>query len=318
MKYLWRIWLLCCVLAGGASAQNAAVLWMRPWADVPHVWESKNKFGIQDRADTRNNTSAGIFSWESGGRLKFDADETLPGLAVGYRVVALGVDSSLAAIDGTFWDVSAGLGVRWPAWANGWQFQTWLGGGTANDGDFSNGDGWYGLAVADFSYRWGDDAQVNVGLSYDGNRLFLPDFPLPYVAYRRTLSDELTAVLGLPVGGVVWRPADVWRFEVTYVLPTGIEARAGYRLTESWTVFVEYDSQAQAFAIEQLDNRRLFFSVRRVLGGVEWRTQRLRVSVGAGLAWDQEFERGFDVRELRTVTKVEDVPTLLVQLDARF
>lgn len=318
MKHMGGLWCLLLLLAVDASAQSALVTWMKPWAEVPHVWHTENDILIQDRADTRGNTSAGIFSWDTRGRVKFDAADSRPELALGYRILALSVDSSLGAIDGTFWDVSAGVGGRLAEWANGWQLQTWVGAGTANDGHFRDRDGWYGLGLVDFSYRWDDNAQLNVGLSYDGNRLFLPDFPLPYVAYRRKLSEEVAAVLGLPVGGLYWRPSEPWQLDLTYVFPTEIEARARYRLAEAWHLFVAYQRVASAFAIDGADNRRLFYTARHVLGGVEWRTERWRASVGAGLAWDQEFERGFDVRRLRTVTKVEDVPMLLVQLDARF
>lgn len=301
-----------------ATAQHAVVTWMKPWDDVPHVWHTENTVLVHDRADTRGGTSAGIVSVDSRGRFKFDQESTEPEFAVGYRIMVLDVDSDLAAIDGTYWDVSLGGGVQLPPWQNGWQLRVWTGVGSANDGHFGESDSWYGLGVADFSYRWSDDSQLNVGLAYDGNRLFLPDIPLPYLVYRRALNEEWTALLGLPVGGLYWRPTTAWNLSLTYVLPTEISARVRYRLAEAWSVFVEYDRTAHAFALDDLDHRRLFYSARHVLGGLEWRTERLTATLAAGLAWDQEFERGFDVRRLRTITKVEDVPMLRVQLDARF
>ena len=78
------------------------------------------------------------------------------------------------------------------------------------------------------------------------------------------------------------------------------------------------DLSEDAFSIEKLQNRRLFYSARRVFTGIRWVTRLADISLGGGYSFDQEFSTGFDLRDTHTVTKVDDTPFVMLRLDGTF
>ncbi len=201
---------------------------------------------------------------------------------------------------------------------NDWEIYLLGGAGTANDGHFDDEEALYGIGTVHFARKLSADEEWMFGLSYDGHRAFLPDFPLPYASYRRKLNDQFIAVVGVPFGGAYWRPLERLRVDVTYTLPTDLKGRVSWYFTGNLSVFAEYTRAQDGFSIDGVDNRRLFYSARRAFGGVRWVNKLVDVSLGIGYAFDQEFERGFDQRDTATVTKVDDAPLAALRLEGTF
>ncbi len=311
--------ILTLILAGPVGwAQTHPSILVKPWPTGPLWAETRDEIVVQERANTRGGTDAGIWAWDSTGRIKFDRETTEPRWVLGYRILSLTVDSDLPAINGTFWDIALAAGGRVARLENEWEIYLLGGAGTANDGHFDDEEALYGIGTVHFARKLSADEEWMFGLSYDGHRSFLPDVPLPYVSYRRKVNDQLIGVVGLPFGGAYWRPLERLRVDVSYILPADWKGRVSWHFTGTLSVFAEYTRAQDGFSINAVDNRRLFYSARRAFGGIRWVNKLVDVSAGVGYAFDQEFETGFDLRDTRTVTRVEDAPFVMVRLEGTF
>jgi hypothetical protein len=121
--------------------------------------------------------------------------------------------------------------------------------------------------------------------------------------------------IGIPFTQLEWRPVDRLRVELVYMIPESLNARV------DWTVIGDpelsglglYASLSQtvgAFHSNELPGTdRLFFRQTFAEAGVSWRLHdRLDLVLAGGLAFDQEFEAGWDTRDTEPVAEIDETP----------
>jgi hypothetical protein len=208
------------------------------------------------------------------------------------------------------------------------KYEDWIFGlsaavGYAGDSFFGDGDAWYGKATLGAIKQLDEHSAISVFLDYDRNRSWVPDIPLPGIAYTRIVSDELELALGLPVSSVKWTPKAVpnLNVELNFYLPDDADVRIGYRVIDHLTVFGRLQSVNQAFFLDGLPSNhdRLLFQQRRAEAGVRWEPHegwQLEAAIGYG--WNGEFTVGFDQRDSKTFVDVSDEPYVRAGLEIRF
>ena len=255
-------------------------------------------------------SSAHIFYYESYGRIKFDKQDTDPKFSLGYRFLNVSVDSSRADLDGAYNDVAVvgALQLGEAGDNDQWRVGLIAGAGSANDDHWQHGDSYYGLGAVNFSRDLSQSEQLHLGISYDGNRAFMPDVPLPYVSYVNAENKNFIYIIGLPVSSVTWRPCEKLELNMRYLAPVGFGAGASYFVTHRLAIFGEYDRSTGAFHEHDAtrDNQRLFYELSTLTTGVKYHHDLADVRVGIGYAFDQEFSRGFDVRDTTTFASPTD------------
>ena len=306
-------------IAGVALAQNTPSMLSNPWQEGKHWAETMDDLLLIDSGHTKNTgLDTSMFYWDSFGRIRFNRDNSDPSCTMGYRILSIAEDSDSAPINGDYWDIAMSAGYRFAPMGNGWRVSVLGGAGTANDGHFSNTDAIFGIGVVGIGRQLETNSTINLGLSYDGNRSIVPDFPLPFVAYWREVNDQFSYTLGLPASGLDWRPMEMISFKLDYALPVTGTANVSFWFTKTLCIFAEYNSTTDGFFINDQDNRRIFYTMKRVTGGIRWVSKWGDARLGLGYAFDQEFERGYDLRDTHTVNKLSDEPFVSLRVHGTF
>lgn len=309
-----------------ARAQTGPGLLLEPFPKEQLIDASAGHLMLDDGHFKKSDQGVRLNFYESTGRVR-----VIPGSLisprVGWDLEVIDVDlgsGPVAAEDvpGQLTDHS--IGVAFPvAKVQDWIFGVSLGVGYAGEDPWSDGSGWYGKATAvafrQFSNR---DAVVFV-LDYDGNRSFLPDTPLPGIAYTRKVDDTLTFILGLPLSSVTWKPLPKLSLEAGYLPIETFDAAAGYEIAPHWVVFGNLEYRSSAFQLDALGgNDRLIFEQRRAEAGVRWGPREARetfaVTAAVGYAWGQEFAVGFDGRETDLIDDLSDEPYVRFGIELKF
>ncbi len=254
------------------------------------------------------------------GRLRFSraavpAPFSLAGLTLGYAAQYFNLNTTAPDLPQHLVDASVAAGevlLDSPQWKI-----TFVGGaeyaGSTIGGD---PDAYYGRADLLGAYRIDPRRTLIVGLDYDGNRLFLPDVPLPIFAYAWRVNPTLHLTFGLPYVAVIWRPWPRFKLLGTYAVPYSGRAAVYYRLFDKVQLLADYAQDQDAFHLAHAPaTQRLFFSQQRVEAGLAWRPLKsFRLEVAGGYAFGQEFQTGFDVRKLTTVAEIAPAPYARVDL----
>lgn len=216
-------------------------------------------------------------------------------------------------------DLSIALGTAVGEY-HGWTVGATVGIGYAGNSAFSLGSAWYGKATIDIGKQITDNGLFAIILDYDGNRPYLPDFPIPGVAYRYKLDDTFLLLLGVPYSSIEWTPMGKLKFAASYRLFRQFTARLEYRLTKRVLVYGGYDYEQDAFHIAELGSkRRLLFSDQRVETGLEYSiNDQLMFRLAAGYAFDNRFARGFDFDRTHVALAFSDEPYVHVAIEMRF
>lgn len=232
-----------------------------------------------------------------------------PHLRFGFDATYINIDSSDPALPERLVDQSIAVGFGIGAF-DGWEVGATVGVGYAGNNPFADAEALYGLANLIFSYKIDDTSSVQFLLNYDGNRTLWPDVPLPGIVYNHRVDDTLSYSVGVPYSSITWSPVDRLTLHADYALPYTFNVLAEYEVVDDWFVFGAFSSRNDAFTLdEDRDHRRLFFSQRRLEAGVRWQpSERCELLLAAGYAFDQEFEYGFDSRDLDTVRELTDEP----------
>jgi hypothetical protein len=307
------------LVCSSARAQTGPTLLLKPFPKEQAI-DARGDALFLDAGHARDSDESFRLSmYESEGRWR-----VLPGNLIspriGWDVNFLDLDTTHPGLPEQLTDESVGVAMPIAQFGD-WIVGASVGLGYAGDSPFADGDAWYGKAsLAVFRLFNESDALVFV-LDYDGNRTFLPDVPLPGIAYTKRVSRDLYFVIGAPVTSVEWRPNDRLRVEVTYALVDSFDASVGYRFASAWTAFGALESRNEAFFIDGLpaNHDRLLFQQRRAELGLRWEPRKdCWVSVAGGYAFGQEFSTGFDARHTKEVADVSDEPYLRVGLKIQF
>ena len=300
-----------------SHAQTASSLLMRPWAGAyeadfaPGGWSQSTGDADQGGADVR------LSGYQASGRWQLDpADPKSPTAAISWHQID--IQTSDAALPERLVDISIAGSMLFDL-EDHKSLRVTLGGGYAGDNAFGDGRAYYGLADLVFTQPLDETSGYMILLSYNGNRSFLPDVPLPGFIYYDVLDEQTSYSLGLPASSITHRFDDQTTVRATYVLPFNVNASIEHQLDDELTLFGRFDSQINAYTLDRYpDNRRLMFSQEQIEAGLVWRDSGIELSVAGGYALNQVFTRGFDARDDSTVRDISDEPYVRVGLGLRF
>lgn len=316
---VWVWSLLILVVVRSTHAQVSPALLLKPWNDHPHWADTVDEpLFLNGGQIEDSDRSVGIFYWDSVGRIKFDREDSRPSFSLGYRILTIDIKSKHPALPGGLTDVALVGAIELGQIGDDWTLNLIGGLGSANDNHFRNSDALYGIGALHATHSLDPSRRVHLGVSYHGNRVILPDIPLPYLIYEHQVDDSLLYLLGVPGSALRYRPVKPLAIEVTYIIPVTFGAKVAYYFTEELSVLAEYKNSVDGFARHNRDNRRLFYELRQVRAGVRWATKLLDATAGVGYAFDQSFTTGFDLRDDDTLFELSDEPFLFLTIQGTF
>jgi len=311
-----------CVLlitAAVATAQTGAAMLEKPWADRQTRYEIDGQAIWFDSADVEGtSTDLDLSRFDSAGRMRYPLNEGDDELSFGYDATYLDLSTADPMLPERLVDVSGSFG--WTRQLDqGRQIGVAGGVGYAGNTPFTKGDATYFMGHIMFVQPLDRRSKLTFTLAYNGNRAIWPDIPLPLVSYSRRVSDEFSYTIGVPFSTFRWRPTQQFTLSGNYLPAYNFEVRADYELTERFGVFGQLDNTTDAFVVDGNENRRLFFEQSRLEAGVRYQADdQVALVLAGGYAFDQEFERGWDVRDTDTVRDIDDTPFLRGQIKLTF
>ncbi len=306
------------IAAPQAMAQVGPSAAIRPWASESHWAESEDTLTFIDHGHTKvSDRGVRIFHWDSEGRIKFNPENPDPDFALGYRVLTIDIESGHPALPGGQTDISmAGIFKL----RNDEEYRVSLiaGAGSATDNHFRNGEAVYAVGTLNVTKKVDALSAWHAGINYHGNRSFMPDIPLPYLMWTQVVSRELDFRLGLPASGFRFQSLEPLTLEADYVFPYNVSGRATWAISPTVSFFGEYSRSVDGFHIDDEDSDRLFYDSSKASAGVRWINKWLDIRMGAGYAFEQDFSRGWDVRDADTVVDLSDEPFFFFKISGNF
>jgi hypothetical protein len=272
-----------------------------------------------DEGHTSNADRFRLTYYETQGRVRVMPSERADP-RIGYDLRYLDVDTNDPALPSALSDTSVAFGMG-IAEKDGWLFGLSVGVGYAAAGAFNDGNGWYGKADLAFGKQLDDVSSVGVVINYDGNRSFMPDIPLPGFAYRRRIDEKLLLAIGFPFASVEWKPIEKLTLNLSYFIPDDGEIKVDYEILKNLGLFGSFAGRRDAFHYDELPNSsdRLIYVQRRAEVGVRWSpVEQASLLVAGGYLFDQEFNVGWDTRDMDRVAKPSDEPYVRIGLEMRF
>ncbi|MEM6256981.1 MAG: hypothetical protein AAGI37_01545 [Planctomycetota bacterium] len=310
--------------SSAAQAQSDVSMMLVPWFGDQQAQVRADAFFTPTEANiTGADVDLSIFT--SAGRFLLDPDASYRP-TIGYEFVQYEIGSSDAALPDDLTDVSIAFGGSFgdvelgESLGGEWQIGYTLGIGYAGTTPFQDGDAWYGKAdlyavkVIDRDTRW------LVGLNYDGNRVFLPDVPLPAVTYFSRLNETITYAIGLPFSQLTWRPDEFWTLDIRSAVFFSFNGTLSYQASEDLKLFASLARRSDAFTIQGgFPNRRLLFSQDRIELGLTYDLmENVALTIAGGFAFNQEFDVGFDSRDPRGLRDLDDSGYIRGGIELRF
>lgn len=311
-------------VAHGGVAQTGPGLMLVPWLGEHQAEVTGDAFFTPTEANvTGADVDLSIF--DSTGRFRLDPDASY-NPTFGYSFTQYEISSADAAIPDSLTDVSVAFGGNFGVVDLGeslggeWEMGYTLGLGYAGVTPFNDGDAYY--ATGDiFAVKAIDrDTRWIVGINYDGNRIFLPDVPLPAVTYFSRLNETITYGIGIPFSSLTWRPDAFWTLDINSVLFFNFNGTLSYQATEDLRFFASAIRRNDAFTLQNAgDNRRLLFSQDRVEIGLTYDLgNNLALTVAGGYAFNQDFDIGFDSRDPNSFRDLDDSGYIRGGIELRF
>lgn len=317
MRFVLLGWVVLIVMSTTARAQTGAALLLKPWPSEQSV-ESDTDGYFLNAAHTKTGESLQLSLCESYGRLRLQPGNLISP-RLGYELRFLDTNLKSGIVPRELTDLSIALGTAVGEY-HGWTVGATAGVGYAGDSAFSLGSAWYGKATIDIGKQITDNGLFAIIIDYDGNRPYLPDIPLPGIAYKYKFDDTLLLLLGAPYSSIEWTPMGKLKFVASYRLFRQFTARLEYRATKRVLIYGGYDYEQDAFHIAELGSkRRLLFSDQRVETGLEYSiNDQLMFRLAAGYAFDNRFARGFDFDKTNVALAFSDEPYVHLAFEMRF
>ncbi len=305
---LASIVLLASVLSSThARAQTSPRIVLEPWDSSPHWAATTDRLwyipgGHLQGADTE----IAQFWWDSFGRIKLDRRDPAPPLAIGYRILTSSFYAPKSGLTTGLTTIDFGGAFNLGPAASEWSTQVFAGAGTANDNHFDNHHAYYGIGAVNLHRRLDAGQSLDFGVDYHGGRSLWPGIPIPYGSYTLARSD-LSLTVGLPASAVRWNPWNRLTVEASYAFPVSASAQVSLELFRGVFVFGDYFHAADGFFRKGQEDTRLFYQSDRAGLGVRWVAGKLvDLRIGAGYAFNQSYDSGFDLRRLDRVLGPSD------------
>lgn len=310
---------LCTLLIPSAlRAQTSPALLLKPW-DAPGAVENTTTGMVANEGHVQENGDGFQFSSvESEGRFRlFPGKEASP--RIGYDVTFINAHTSAPNFPHQLLDASV-AGGSFVGIYHDWVFGATAGVGYSGSEAFGEGRGWYGRASFIVARKFSEQDAVGIGIDYDGHRSYLPDSPIPGLAYSHTFDPHLDVVIGAPLSSLTWKPDDHWRVYADWLLLTDFDVNVTYMFTKHIGAFVDLETHRDQFWIPQLpDHKRLLYLQRRVEGGVNWEPLKgFHVTGAIGYAFSTDFRAGWDYRTTTPFLYASNEPYIRLGVDYRF
>jgi hypothetical protein len=325
MKFIQRRWFVLAILlavalpASRGFAQTDPTLLVKPW-DPGQTFDSTTNAVIEASAPTRENPKddVGLSSYQAFGRWRILPD-TKASPRIGYDISYFNIATVDPALPRHLWDGTVGFAQPF-AEINKWFVVGTAAAGYSGDTPFSDPHAAFFTGNVIVGREFSKDRAVVFALNYDGNRTFLPDIPIPGFAYADRYNDHLTYVLGAPLNSVTYEPTHGLQFDLSWEFIETFQAHIGWEFLKHYSLYSSYTDRLSAFHMSDMPaDRRLFLQEHRAEAGFRWNPAKLvRLSVGGGWAFGQEFSTGFDIRGTNALRHLRDAPFGQVILEIGF
>jgi hypothetical protein len=313
MKYFSFCWLVLLVLfalafcSSNARAQIGPDLLIKPWTDGQAV-DTNTDAVLEFGNPTRENhaDSLQLSSYHAYGRWRIlPAEQATPTL--GYDVSYFDIHSHDPVLPGHLWDTEVGI-AQPVAELQKWFVVLTAGVGYAGDTPYSDPHATYFAGDVIVGRKFSADKAFIVALNYNGNRSFLPDVPLPGFAYADRYNDHLTYVIGAPYNSITYTPINGLQVEAGWELVEKFSANVGWEFLKHYTLYGDYTDRLSSFHLSNMpEERRLFLQEHRVGAGFRYNpTPLIKLSIGGGWAFGQEFSTGYQSYDSKPLRHLRD------------
>jgi hypothetical protein len=275
---------------------------------------------VKGEPGNRSNTQ--MFWWDSIGRFRFSTTDP-DAFSLAYRYVTVNFDSHSPSLPDTLDKVSLAGGLHLGE-AYGGKVGLVLGAGWSGDNPFSDVDGMFGIGHITWTKTLSEHDSLVLSIDYDGSAAFLPDVPTPGFMYVH--REESGAVgLGYPRSFVRWDLTSRLSTEAEYRVPYSIDAYIDYKIAGGFSVFGNIADSFEAYYLNgQSRENRFFQQMARAEVGIRYakgdfyQGLSLDAGISVGYAFEQNFYRGFDVRDLDKTAEISDAPYIALVVRGTF
>lgn len=314
----------CMLGVSQALAQTGPTLMITPWAEGTTAELNGGLFYTPTETSGAN-ADLDLWIYEASGRFRLDPDSAY-NPTIGFSYTYFKLDTADPALPGALVDMSVAFGGSFggvdlgETFGGSWQMGYSVGLGYAGNAPFDDSAAFYAKADLFAIKPIDKDTRWLVGINYDGNRVFMPDVPLPVVTYFARLNDEITYGLGFPYSSITWTPTDRWTLSLESIVFFSFTGEVSYRLTDDLELFAAYVRRSDAFVLQgSADDRRVLFSQQRAEFGLNHDLgDNLFLVVAGGYAFGQEFEFGFDSRDPSSLRDLDDSGFVRAAIELRF
>jgi len=291
------------------SAQTDPTLLVKPWDDG-QAFDSSTEAVIESSAPTQENHQfdVGLSSYHAVGRWRlFPDQQATPRL--GYDISYFNINTADPALPKHLWDGTVGF-AQPVAELSKWFVVLTGAAGYSGDTPFSDPHAAFFTGNVIVGRKFSEDKAIVVALNYDGNRSFLPDTPIPGIAYADRYNEHLTYVIGAPLNSITYEPVNGLQVDVGWTLLQTFSGHVGWEFKKHYSLYGSYTDRLTAFHLSAMpEDRRLFLQEHRAEAGFRWNpTKLVRFSIGGGWAFGQEFSTGFDLRGTNPLRHLRDGP----------
>jgi len=265
------------------------------------------------------NNTAQVFWWDSIGRFRLstNADDVLH---LGYRYVTMNFDTDSPLLPDHLDELS--MAAAFPLRNDLFLV---VGAGYSGNNPFADSQGVFGLAHLISQKKLNDTDDLILSLDFDGISAFLPDIPLPGVAWVHRDQDNRIQ-LGFPRSELTGLLTDNLSLDAAYAFPYTADVTLDYAISRHWHLYSSFSNFFNAFREdEQLLTHRLFYQMSRVEAGIRFvepdfvlKGAYFDMGLAVGYAFEQHFYDGFDIRDLHSRVDLQDVPYVGLTIRGRF
>jgi len=194
----------------------------------------------------------------------------------------------------SLWDIRFGTQYR-HKFSNGWIGGGVLTLGSASDKPFKS-EAEVSIQATVFA-RLPDSGRNGwiLFLNYSRYREFLPNVPIPGIAYWYEPSAELRLIVGIPFANLEWKPTPDLTAELTYFAVRNVRAQVSYRLLPELQLFGGFDwKNEHYFRYDRKDDdKRLSHYEKKVSAGIRWGFFKgVFLELAGGYAFDRFYFEG--------------------------
>jgi len=261
-----------------------------------------------------------VFAWDSTGYIRVRRDDPDPNLVFGYRFLNLSLGGDgLPGIADDLNDLAIVGSYTFGRDEDPWRPGVLLGGGSANDGHWTNQHALYGVAALDFEHRLDADRTLHIGVEYLGNRLYLPNVPLPVVRFEQRVNPDFAFTVGFPTCLATWQVGGGdFTLDAEFTLASRARLTGEFALSDAWSLFGEIEHDADGFYLDGTSDTRLFYEYSRAMAGLRWRSKFIDAQIGVGYAFGQEFTVGDELWDATGLSDANDGLAFMLTLRGTF